>query len=418
MEKVRTVVFLNHTAALGGAEFALKRLVCSMNRRAWCPVLVFGEDGPAVDLMRGISAETYVLPLGKSLASTRRESLSTGGMLAFSRLRSSVGYTVRLGRFLRERAADLVHTNSMKAHVLGGFAAKQRGLPVVWHLRDTIAEPALPKAAVRYFRFLASRVPDALISVSASVGLSALGNVDEDRFTVIYDGLEADAFELTPVPKEDSSVWRVGIAGRLTPWKGRHVFLEAAAQLCAKGYPIHFEVLGGALFGEKSYADGLMKQAQVLGLDGRVSFRGMVSDVSKRMRGWDVCVHASTAPDPCPNVVLEAMAVGIPLVATAGGGVPELLENGDCGELVPMGDSTKMAMAIERLLLNRTHRETLSKRARERALVHFRCDRVAREVEGVWTRVLKNRDSTGHKWPWIEQGLSATKERTREEILR
>jgi len=159
------------------------------------------------------------------------------------------------------------------------------------------------------------------------------------------------------------------------------------------------------MFGEQSYANGLSKQVSTLGLTSHVHFRGFVTDVGQRLRKWDVCVHASTSPDPCPNVVLEAMAAGVPVVASAGGGVPELLGDGRFGDLFTMGSSGELAAAVERLLLDRNRRITNSTMARERALQLFRSNRVAREVEEVWTSVVLEKTWSKRQWSWIEDGL-------------
>jgi glycosyltransferase involved in cell wall biosynthesis len=90
------------------------------------------------------------------------------------------------------------------------------------------------------------------------------------------------------------------------------------------------------------------------------------------------------------------------VVGADGGGVPELLENGRCGELFRMGDSLQLASAIERLLLQTQHRRELVTKARERALQIFRSDRVAREVSEIWSLVLNKSPGRPHSRPWIE----------------
>lgn len=404
MGRVKTAVLINHTAELGGAEFALKRLVESIDRTQWNPVLVFGSDGPAADMLRQMSLETYILPLGEALKSTRKNVLTQKGLLSLKRWGSLVGYSFQLARFLRERAADVVHTNSMKAHVLGGFAAKLARVPLVWHIRDSVEKSYLPTAAVGSMRLLAEFLPDRVITVSQNIAQSILGETWRSKARVIYDGLAAHAFENPVIPRETCE-WTVGIAGRLTSWKGQHVFLQAAAHLLSRGLPVNFEILGGALFGEEKYASGLQRQVSALGLEGRVHFRGFVNNVSQRIRQWDVCVHASTSPDPCPNVVLEAMAAGVPVVGSEGGGVPELLAGGRCGELHPMGNSEALASAIERLLLNRERRIELSAQARARALELFRSERVSAEVTEVWNSVVAGKTWPRRTWAWIEDGL-------------
>ncbi|MEI6712918.1 MAG: glycosyltransferase family 4 protein [Verrucomicrobiota bacterium] len=404
MGRLKTAVLINHSAELGGAEFALKRLVGMLDRREWNPVVIFGEEGAAVECIRKMSIETYVLPAGKILQNTRKDALTGTGICSIRRCINALSYIRKLARFLQECAADVVHTNSMKAHVLGGLAAKLAGIPVVWHIRDTVDPSYMPTAAVRLMRWLVQRVPNRVITVSHSVARSLLGECAGTKARVVYDGLDDSAFEACAVPKA-SPQWKVGMIGRLCPWKGQHVFIEAAALLHAKGLLVDFEILGSPMFGEKKYADGLLRQVDVLGLARCVHFKGFVSDVTRRLRSWDVCVHASTSPDPCPNVILEAMAAGVPVIGSAGGGVPELLDGGRCGELYPMGDSKELAVALERLLLDRKRRNEYATLARERASSIFRAERVAKEVEEVWHSVVQDRTWPRRRWRWIEEGL-------------
>lgn len=405
MTRRRVVCFINHTAETGGAEFALFRLVAAMDRRSWHPVVLFGEDGAAVDYLRSKSVECYVLPLEQAVGKARRKSLNG---VSFSQSVAAFKYVLRLVRFLKDRAVEIVHTNSMKAHVLGGVAARIAGIPLVWHLRDSLHLDCLPERALKAMRFLARNLPDRLVTVSRSVAADALGQVGADRARVVYDGLESSFFE-QPSKRTGGNpgrcLWRVGMVGRFSRWKGQHLFLQAAESLLARGVPVEFEVLGGALFGEDEYAAELTAFVSERGLGEKIVFKGFVADVRNRIRSWDVLVHASTAPDPCPNVVIEAMASHVPVVGAASGGVPELLEDGRCGVLFPMNDPESLSICIEGLLRDGAKREKVAQLAYERSFNLFRAERVAREVEEEWTDIFDERVYANRRWAWLEDGL-------------
>ncbi len=419
MRREKVVCFMNHAAETGGAEFALARLIACMDRTCWHPVVVFGEEGPAVELLRSRSVETYVLQMPKSIGKLRRESLNSLGWRRIQQAAGALKYVSRLHRFLRERAVEIVHTNSMKAHVLGGIAARMAGIPLVWHLRDSFHPDCLPPLALGLMHLLVKHLPDRVLVVSESVARDAFAENLRHRARVVYDGLEPSFFqnEVTfPLdkPAQDpftihsseclNPKWKVGIVGRLCAWKGQHLFLEAASKLIGRGIDVQFEVIGGPLFGEDAYANQLYDFADSNALREHVHFAGFVHDVASRIRSWDVLVHASTAPDPCPNVVLEAMAAGVPVVGSRGGGVPELLANGECGVLFPMNDAEALSHAVESLLRDTPRRRDLSVAARIRALRHFQADRVAREVESEWAAIADERIYANRKWSWIEDG--------------
>jgi hypothetical protein len=160
MKRARVVCFVNHTAVTGGAEFALNRLVAGVDRSQWHPVVVFGEEGPAVELFRNRGVETYVLPIPLHIGRARRNSLAAAAWMRPKAVWDACAYVARLASLFRTRAVEMVHTNSMKAHLLGGFAARLCRIPLVWHLRDSLHPAHLPQAALRLMRSLAKTLPD------------------------------------------------------------------------------------------------------------------------------------------------------------------------------------------------------------------------------------------------------------------
>jgi len=136
--------------------------------------------------------------------------------------------------------------------------------------------------------------------------------------------------------------------GRLTPWKGQHVLLEAMARAFPDG-PEQAWLVGDAMFGETGYADRLRGLVTSLGLTGRVELRGFRQDVWPELAAVDVVVHASITPEPFGQVVIEGMAAGRPVVAANAGGPAEIVTDGVDGLLVPPDDVDALAAALRRL---------------------------------------------------------------------
>ena len=176
----------------------------------------------------------------------------------------------------------------------------------------------------------------------------------------------------------------VGIVGRLQPWKGQEVFLQAAARLAEVREDIRFIVVGGAILGwEGSYPDDLRRLADDLGIADRVHFAGHQSTSHPWYDALDVVVHASFG-EPFGLVLVEAMALGKPLVATGVGGPLEIVEDGTSGLLVPPGDPERLAEAVERILADPGLASTLSRGAAERAKA-FTEERMAEEFADLLT---------------------------------
>jgi glycosyltransferase involved in cell wall biosynthesis len=292
----------------------------------------------------------------------RKADVRPGAALTGAALRVP-GYVRALAGRLRELQPDLVHTMSLKSGVYGTLAARLARLPVVWHLHDSLSADYLPRAAVGPMRIAARTLPSALVVPSGST-LAMVG-------TWFRPGLRRAVIPLpVPIPERPCDVRdrveRVGIVGRLTPWKGQHLFLEAFA----RAFPepgVRAVVVGSATFGEDAYARELRALAERLGIAERVEFVGFVHDVQGEFERLDLLVHASVLSEPLGTVVIEGMAAGLPVVVADGGGPAEYIEDGRDGLLYPLGDGDALADAMERAARDGELRARLAVAAREKA---------------------------------------------------
>jgi len=383
----QTVVYLDHTAKWSGGEIALLRTLESLDRSRVTPVLALAEDGPLADRTRALGIETVILPLAEDLREIRRSALGGRALSGtFGTVMAFAGYANRVARFARGRGAALLHCNSLKADIYGALAGRIARLPVIWHVRDHIDSSYLPAPAVKAFRAMARTLPTYILTNSESTRDKLFpAGIGEQRCRAIHDGL-ADR-ELTAPPPEAADAWRhdpprVGIVGRFVEWKGQHVFLDAARTLVASGIEARFVLVGAALFGEEEYASKLETQAASLGY--RVEFTGFQSDIPRVMRDLDIFVHASTTPEPFGQVVIEAMAEGLPVIASDGGGVREIITNGQNGLLTPMGDAKALAAALAALLREPARANRLAQAGHEHVRRHFTAMKNARAIEAVY----------------------------------
>jgi len=294
---------------------------------------------------------------------------------------------IELWRRLGE--ADVVHTQDRRAGLFGRVAGRVRGARVVHTLHGMPEE-------------IAARVgrPDAPVPPGVSrgrlawlehgylpleAGLTRLGHViapsqamadfmlghgfPDSRVHVIPLGVEAGG----GVGAGDDGVLVAGVASNLEYWKGIDVLIAAAAEMRS---PVRLEV-----FGRGSLAGELERQAREAGVDAH--FHGFVPDASKRLRTLDVLVQPSRA-DNFPLAVLEAMAAGVPVVATRVGGVPELVLDGETGLIVEPENPAGLAEALDSLAADPDRRRELGRRGRERARDDFSPQRMARRTVGLY----------------------------------
>jgi glycosyltransferase involved in cell wall biosynthesis len=265
---------------------------------------------------------------------------------------------VRLTRFMRRGRYDIVHTNSSKAGILGRWAAWLAGTPIIIHTVHGWGHHERQHPIVRRFYILleqvTQRVTDNLIVVSprnTEKGL-ADGIASPPKYVTVRSGIELDRFRQPARPREavraelgiplDAPV--VGTVTRLSPQKAPLDLVAAASQVAARRPDVHFVVVGdGPLRAE------VEAQIAAAGLADRLHLTGLRRDVPDLLHSFDVFVLTSLW-EGLPRVLIQAMAAGLAVVATAVDGNAEAVENGVNGLLTPPGDPRALADALLRLL--------------------------------------------------------------------
>lgn len=385
------VVVLDHTGQLGGAEIALQRLLLAVDDAWDVSVLLFG-DGPFRKSLEQAGINVEVLEMPERTARQSRRTLTDPKVLLRSTV-DSFGFARSLTRRVKEMGAELVVANSLKAAVLAEVSSWRSTLPWVWHLHDRIAPDYLPGPVVFALRWLARRATHV---VANSHDVARLTGLPPSRVSVAYPGLPDDAFTDDHTPPA-APVF--GLLGRVSSTKGQREFIQAAAIVSRTHPDVRFRIVGEALFSDQPYAAEVKRLAEDLGVAERVEWTGWAADPRRAIDGFTALVHASPVPEPFGQVIVEAMARRVPVIATAGGGVGEILRapldsntriaalvTTSVGRLVWPADSIALANAID-VTLSQPHKTHLiAGEALEWARYEF-------SIANTWTAV---RDS------WVE----------------
>jgi glycosyltransferase involved in cell wall biosynthesis len=377
-ERLR-VVFVDHVARLSGGEIALMRLLTHFHNVN--PHVILGEDGPLAERLQRLGVSVEVLAIAASARDVRRDTVHAGGASPVA-LTQTLLYTARLAWRLRALRPDIVHTNSMKSGVYGSVAAKAAGIPVVWHVRDRIAEDYIPRPAVRMVRTLIRYLADGVIANSAATLETLPPAVRGPLSWVIPASVEVSAYPRAAGPRPTT----FGMLGRVAPWKGQDLFLRAFATAFPEGEE-RAVVVGAAMFGEEGYERELSALAASLGIAERVDFRGFREDVWPELAELDVLVHASVIPEPFGTVVLEGMAAGLAVIAPDEGGPATVIADGQTGRLFASRDMAALASAMRALRDDPQERERLGSAAQS-AVADYHPDAIAGQLERVYERVL------------------------------
>jgi glycosyltransferase involved in cell wall biosynthesis len=319
----------------GGAEESLALLLRFLPPQV-DPLAVFFEDGPFADRIRalGIDVVIHALP-SRIKRSTREKPLVQSAM-------SVPPSAFELARILRRERVSLVYTNTLKAHVVGGFAARLAGLPCVSHLRDILDGPGLEA-----IRFVLRTCSTKRVAISQAVAdCYALPKTE-----VISNPLDLAAYGSLPSrPEARASLgiaWDgplVGMVGRINRWKGHDRFLRIARTVADRA-PARFAIVGKALFRDEDFERELRTLVRNLDLEESVIFVPWLDDPRLAYAALDVLCNCSTR-EPFGRTTIEASAAGRPTICFDDGGAAEAIDRGVSGHAIPPGDERGFADAI------------------------------------------------------------------------
>lgn len=319
--------------AAGGAERSLAILLGSLPSDIEPHVVLFCDGAYAASLRaRGIPVT--IVPMPAAFMQTTRENPVSGV--------AAVPLAVRaVARVLRTIRADVVHTNTIKAHTIALPAAKLVGARCVVHLRDILHGPG--RTIVRSVIAACSRERIAISNaVGEAFGLAethVIPNPLQLESYIALPGREA-AREQLGIP---AGVRLVSLIGRINRWKGHDRFLRIATLLDRAD--VHFAIVGAPLFRDADFVDELHAFAERTNLATRVHFVPWLDDVRVAYAATDINANCSD-DEPFGRTIIEAAACGVPSVAFASGGTADALVDGETGRLVPAGDEARFSAAL------------------------------------------------------------------------
>lgn len=279
---------------------------------------------------------------------------------------------LRLARVIRQAGADVVHLgNGVRANFDGILACRLTRRACVCHVKGFEKYSNRERWAARHV--------DVLVCMTAAVRDHCLRHDVRGRTTqVVYDALDEAAF----TPQRNAAAVRaelgiangapcIGVVGNIQEWKGQAVLVEAMARIIEQVPRAHAFIVGGVHRAGTAYNERLRQRIQELHLSEALSVTGFRGDIADVMNALDVVVHTSVRPEPFGRVILEGMLLGKPVVASAAGGVPELIRDGETGFLTPPGDATGLADRLIPLLQDPALRERIGRSAQAWARRQF-----------------------------------------------
>lgn len=376
MNSLRVLIVMPVATPLGGGELMLRQLLRHGRNKGIEWMVVFLRDGPMVEETRALGIEVQLVPSGR-----------------FRDVFKRAGAVGRVAAIARQFCADLILGWMVAGELTAGPAALLAGIPNVWYQVGTPRPDWLDRIATLF--------PARGVIVLSRSGAAAQSRVWPARKQwLVYPGVALDEFNPDGLATPETLRAKfglpitgplIGIVGRLQRWKGMDVFLDAIPAILVRHPDVHAVIVGGPHETESRYPAELQARVKALGIDRAVTFAGYQPNVSEWMQAMDIVVHASDR-EPFGIVVIEAMALGKPVVAGAEGGPSETITPGVDGLLSPYGDAAALAASVLGYLDDPSFAKKVGAAARTRAQLfddrHYAAHVIAALQESVAQRAV------------------------------
>lgn len=357
----------NQDGTIGGSYFSLLFLVESLDRSRYDRVVIFRREHALIPQFRQVADAVHVIPpkapIHLRIRPLRR--IVNAGQFLLT--------VARQARFLRRERLHLLHlNNSITRNHDWMLAARIARIPCITHERGI--NPGLSRADVR-----AGSLLKAVICISEAVRQHLLGKgLAAAKLHVIHNGLDparvvpmVSAAEFRSLHRIPAGAPVIAMVGNIKRWKGQEVLLRALPTLVQRFPRLVCLFVGDTAREDEAYERALRQMIASTGLEAHARFTGYCANVADALNVADVAIHASIAPEPFGRVLLEAMAMRKPVVASRGGAVPEIVVDGVSGRTFPPGNDRELAACVIDLLASPERARAVGEAGYNRVLARF-----------------------------------------------
>lgn len=383
----KKIVYLIATLRVGGSEQQLIDTAIRINRKIFEPKLYCLCEGghlQSIAEQHGVKVTTFKTDPHKTLNSRS---------ISFRRPREFFS----LYRYLQQERPDIVHCYMYKPSIYGGLAARLMKKPILLTNRRCLGFFKDGKPYYQVLENIVNRFTDGVLVNSQALKEDVLcrENISPDKVHLIHNGVDIQKYTITDKnvefwvkqKKQELGIPEkapvIGMVANLFPYKGYHDFIMAASEV-HRSYPEARFLCIGEDWGIQRQLEKLSSQ---LGIRDNLLFTGYVPDIPKMLHGLNIQVSASHE-EGFSNAILEGMASGKPIIATAVGGTPEAILDKSSGLLVPPKVSGALADAITALLKNPDFAAQLGANARKRVEEHFSMEKMLDKLEKLYLKLI------------------------------
>lgn len=343
-------------------------------------IVILSEDGPLAEELKKLGVKVKLLRLGI----IRRKYFNVRGLVN----RVKVTYEAYKKLVVLAEKENITHIYSNTAAVwVGALLSRVKGYIHIWHLHEIIVKPKLFSL---WMGKLVQYNSHKVIVVSQAVKKHWVRYVSVNKLHLIYNGLDYNPYlcqsvDLRKELKIPEEAIVIGMIGRVNSWKGQEYFLEISEELNKKFLNLYFLLIGDAFPGEEHLFEGLEQRILEKEYSDRIYNLGFRKDISQVLATMDIFILPSILPDPFPTVILEAMAAGKPVIATAQGGALEMVDHGKTGYHIPLNSASKSAAIIGGLINNKSQINKLGEEARKKVVGNFSLPKYGQEILNIFS---------------------------------
>lgn len=323
------ILCIDQYADLGGAQRMLLELLPALVARGWSAELTLPGTGTFSEAAVKAGYVTHSFKAG-TYAKVRK---TAPEMIRYAFEWPRV--VRQLGQLVEERRLDILYVNGPRILPAAAYLARTKGLPLIFHCHNRLQQKTAIELAGRSLMWARARV-----IACCEFALAPLeAYVEGKRMQVIYNGVSPVDVALSYATKP---ITKIGVIGRIEEEKGQLDFVEAARMLHGLRPELDFVIIGAPLFSNRSYLTRVRRAAAGLPLH----FVPWQENVADAFASIDLLIVPSSSLDATPRVILEGLAFGVPVVAFAVGGIPEILRDGETGFLVENRTAAALAQRI------------------------------------------------------------------------
>ena len=385
------VLYVSDSDTLSGAEVVLLHYIDHLPRDRFATHVLLRDRNARLGRAlaeRGAAftaADTFSEDLIETTLSPRR-------LLHFARaFRRTTALMTKLND---EQNVDVIHSISYPASLYAAFAARRTGVKQVWHEHNI---KRIHRVSARLYRFVAATAAAVVGPSDAVTNNLRRARLPAGRARTIYNGVDLAKFRIDDA--KAAAVRRglglvegqpaVGLFGQMLPYKGHRLLIDALARLRSTPPTVRGFFVGA--LENPPYQDELRREVEAAGLADRVQFTGWRGDVADVMRAMDVVVLATTTPEPASLTLMEAMAMGRPVVAARVGGTAELVVEGQTALLFEPADAAQLAERLAMVLGDAALRRRMGEAGRLRVEQYFALPRHLEAMQAVYAEAAAQR---------------------------